>query len=97
MRRKEQMNVIRHNHPGVKVTAFATILDRTSDHYGNLAPFKMDWPKSGSVEQSVHRDKRLPRGQTLLRKLASNRQAAIKAKCHEKRLSDGIEMRETAL
>jgi|SRR5580658_1344083 hypothetical protein len=59
--------------------------------------FQMNRSESGGIEQSVHRDEGSPGRQAFYRELAACRQAAMKAKGDEERLSDSVDVRQTAL
>ncbi len=96
MRRKEQMDVIRHDYPGVHIAiSLSAISDRTAHQQRDLRLLKIHRSESSVVKQSVHRHERLPRRQLLPGKLPTHRQAAIQSKSHEQRLSNSIDMRQT--
>jgi len=98
MRRKEQVNVIRHNHPGMQIAArLAAVLNRTADQAGNFRSLQVDGSEASSIEEPVHRNKRLPGCHAFFWKFAANRQTAIQPKGHENGLSNGMDVRQTAL
>ena len=98
MGREKQVNVIRHDHPGVQIAIrLRAMLDRTPDQSGDLGPLQVNGSEARGVEQSVHHHKRLAGSQTFFGKFAARWQAAMKAKGHEQRLSDSIDVRQAAL
>jgi len=98
MRSEEQVHVVGHDHPGVQVAIFlGAEPNRTPYQPRYLRLFKVHRPDASVVKQSVHRHERLPRRQLLLGKLPTHRQTAIQSKSHEQRLSNGIDMWQTAV
>lgn len=98
MRSEEQVNMIRHNHPGMHIAVGpGAVLDGTADQPCNPRLLQMDRSETSGIQQLVHRDKRLPGSHAFSRKLAPNRQAAIRPKGYKERLSDGIDVGQTAL
>ena len=73
------------------------VLDGSAHQPGNLRPFQMNGSVARGVEQTVHGDKRLTGSQTFFREFATRRQAAMKPKGREQRLSDSVNMRQAAL
>jgi len=97
MGREKQVNVIRHDHPGVQIAIRLGVLNATPDQSGNGRLFQMNGSEARGAEQSVHCGKCLPGGQTFFSEFAARWQAAMKAKGHEERLSDSIDVRQAAL
>src|ERR1039457_6966682 len=98
MRSHEQVNVIRHKHPRMQIAVGkGAVLDGAADEERNLMAFQMNGSVARGVEQAVHCDKRLAGCQAFFWEFAAGRQASVQPKRHEQRLSNRIEMRQTAL
>jgi hypothetical protein len=94
---QKHMNVIRHNHPGMQITArLGAVLYATANQPGYFRSFQIDRSVPGSIQQSIHRNKRLSRTQAILRKFATNRQTAMQSKSDKQGLADAVDVRQTA-
>ena len=97
MRSEEQMDVVGHDHPGMQVTILRAEQNRTPHQPCDLRLLKIHRSKSRRIQQSVHRHECFSGCQVLSWEFAADGQAAIQAKGHKQRLSNSIDMRQTAV
>src|SRR6266404_314749 len=94
-RRDQQMNMVRHDDPGMKnVTATAALLNRIDHALRDARSLQIHRTGAVVVEQSVHIYKRLSRTHRLLGKPPPGRKAAVESKCDKQRLFRYIEVRQ---
>jgi prepilin-type N-terminal cleavage/methylation domain-containing protein len=93
------VDMIGHNDEGVKVIATKSLIaidNRFAYDFRNLRLPQMHRPRGGSVQQSVHGNKRLAIVHPLRRESPISRQASVKAESQEQRLANNIEVRQAA-
>jgi hypothetical protein len=81
----------------MQITArLGAVLYATANQPGYFRSFQIDRSVPGSIQQSIHRNKRLSRTQAILRKFATNRQTAMQSKSDKQGLADAVDVRQTA-
>ena len=98
MRRKQQMNMVGHDHERMQliVPDLGAALDGGQHHLSDVRLSEKHRPATGLIEQPVHRDECLAGRQIRGWKRAIGRKTAVQAERDEQRLADYIEMREPA-
>jgi hypothetical protein len=97
-RRQQQMNVIRHDHPRVQIIVLSSaVVQARANNLGDPRLPKIGWSTLRGIQQAIDCEKSLAGCHGLLRKSPTSGQAAMQSEGHKQRLSDDINVRQTAV